>query len=450
MTQSGATAPALGANGEALVGKWSLTMAWWSLFSAMFWLYISAASAAAYGPRATLIGLVLTIATYGIVNIVLATYSLHTGLTVESLSQLVFGKIGGTAASLLLAITALYYGVFEGSVIAATLQSEFGGTIKIWYAVCVIYAVPLAFGGVRHWLDRLNGFLLPFYVLGLVALVLAATIKQGYPQGWLTAQVPASTVVPGWLGSYMIFMGVWVMMMFTIDFASLGRASDARFHRRFTFGPLFYACTFGINGLIGIYVVTAFGVGGTETGVVQAVVGSLGSAGVVLIVISQTRINTANYYLASSNFESVVRRIFGVDLPRIVWVILCGVAAYLFMLTDVLSYLLTALSWQAVLIVAWVAVILVRLVVRAEASWITTGQDPQLKPLVAAWFIASVVGIVAHQQTVSPALATLAPLLTFVIGAAVAGVLIAVRLSRTNPEQSLASTQTDAAIVEQA
>ncbi|NMO02683.1 permease [Gordonia sp. TBRC 11910] len=405
---------------EAPVGRWSLTMAWWSLFSAMFWLYISAASAAAYGPRATLIGLVATVVTYGAINRVLATYALRTGRTVETLSQLIFGRIGATCASLLLAATALYYGVFEGSVIAASLQNWFGGNIKLWYLACVLYAVPLAFGGVRHWLDRLNGFLLPFYVVGLVALVVAATVRQGYPSGWLSAPGPTSTL-PGWLGSYLIFMGVWVMMMFTIDFASLGKAADARFHRRATFGPLFYACTFGVNGLIGIYIVTAFGVGGTETGVVQAVVGSLGFAGVVLIVISQTRINTANYYLASTNLEAVARGVFGVRLPHIVWVVVCGVAAYSLMLTDVLGYLLQALAWQAVLIVAWVAVVLVHVLLRRNHD---RGENTQVTSLAMAWLAASVVGIGLHQQTYWPTLATVAPLVTFLVGAIGAGVVL--------------------------
>ena len=417
------------------VNKWSLTMAWWSLFSAMFWLYISAASAAAYGPRSTLVGLVLTIATYGAINRILATHALRTGQTVEGLSHLLFGRFGATLAALLLAATALYYGVFEGSVIAVSLQSWFGGDIRIWYGICVGYAMPLAFGGVRHWLDRLNGFLLPFYLVGLVALVAAATIKQGYPSGWLTASAAASTGVPGWLGSYLIFMGVWVMMMFTLDFAALGRPEDTAFHRRITFGPLFYLCTFGINGLIGIYVVTAFGSTGTERGVVDAVIGSLGFAGVLLIVISQTRINTANYFLASTNLEAVARATLRIRLPHIVWVIICGIAAYSLMLTDVLGYLLQALAWQAVLIVAWVSVCLTHLLSThrstPEAAEQTDDGGAPIRPLIAAWVVASAVGIALHQQHSVITLAQLSPLITAAVGAALS-LAISRRSSRPN------------------
>ncbi len=39
----------------------------------------------------------------------------------------------------------------------------------------VAYSVPLVFGSVQHFLDKLNGVLLPFYVLGLVAAVVATS-----------------------------------------------------------------------------------------------------------------------------------------------------------------------------------------------------------------------------------------------------------------------------------
>ena len=37
------------------VGRWSLAMAWWALFSAMFWLYIAVASANLVGVTDTII-----------------------------------------------------------------------------------------------------------------------------------------------------------------------------------------------------------------------------------------------------------------------------------------------------------------------------------------------------------------------------------------------------------
>lgn len=422
---------------ETQVGRWPLAMAWWALFSAMFWLYVATASTAAYGARSTLVGMALAIVTFGVINRVLAAYALRTGSTVERISQALFGGIGSTLAALLIGITALYYGVFEGSVIAATLQTWFGGDIRVWYFVCVAYALPLAFGGVRNWLDRLNGFLLPFYCVGLVALVVVSSVDRGYPSGWLTVAGPES-VVPGWVGSYLIYMGIWVMMLFTMDFAALGRAEDTRFHQRVTFGPFFYLCTFGINGLVGMYVVHAYGVEGTETGVVQAVTGSLGLAGVLLIVISQTRINTANYFLASNNLEVVAEKVAGVRLPHIAWVLICGALAYLFMLTDVLSYLLEALAYQGVLIMAWTGVVLVHVLMRGsrdDARGLACRRPN--RRLFGTWVASSVVGIILLEQDASATLATLSPAVT--VALAVVGALLVSRRA-TNDQSKVTAT----------
>jgi hypothetical protein len=207
------------------VGKWSLTMAWWALFSAMFWIYVAVASAGAVGVPNTIIGMALTIATYGIINLVLSRYAARTGLTVSVFSRTLFGLLGSALASLIFAATAIYYAVFEGSIIAVAFHEYFGGDILIWYAAVVIYAVPLAVGGVQHWLDRLNGFLLPFYFAGLIAVVIAATVIRGVPTNWI-GEAAASSALPGWLTSYLIYMGVYIMMMYTFDYARYGRQRD--------------------------------------------------------------------------------------------------------------------------------------------------------------------------------------------------------------------------------
>jgi hypothetical protein len=49
-------------------GRWSLTMAWWAVFSAMFWICVAVASAGAVGVVNTFIGMALTVVTYGAIN----------------------------------------------------------------------------------------------------------------------------------------------------------------------------------------------------------------------------------------------------------------------------------------------------------------------------------------------------------------------------------------------
>lgn len=402
------------------VRRWSLTMAWWALFSAMFWIYIAVASAGAVGVPNTIIGMVLTIATYGIINSVLAKFAARTGLSVEEFSRTLFGLVGSALATLIFAATAIYYAVFEGSIIAVALESFFGGSRIMWYAIVVAYAIPLVAGGVQNWLDRLNGVLLPLYIAGLVAVVIAATAIRGVPTDWIGSAAAASPL-PGWVTSYLIYMGVWVMMMYTFDYARLGKQQDEKFHASVSFGWVFYAFTFGLNGLVGIYIMSAWNLQATETGVVQAFISSLGFFGLLVIFISQTRINTANYYLASLNLGSFAERVFRLRLPRFVWVLVSGAITFLFMLTDVLSYLLKALAWQGVFVTAWVAVALVYIALNKDAlGHLPEVRPEKLKPVspgAAAWLVASGVGIYLTEQTGLPLAAQFAPLITVVLAA---------------------------------
>lgn len=405
---------------EQRVGRWSLTMAWWALFSAMFWLYIAVASANLVGMSDTLIGMGLSIAVYGAVNALLSRFGARTGLTVELFSRSLFGVLGSALATLIFAATAVYYIVFEGSMIAVAFHQYFGGSMNMWYLAVVLYALPLAVGGVHNWLDRLNGYMLPIYFLGLVAAVGVTASKHGMPDAWPAGVAGGS--VPGWLTTFLIYMGVYIMMMYTFDYARLGREKDEKFHSQVAFGWVFYLMTFGFNGLVGIYLVTAWDVGATETGAVDAMIRSLGFIGVLVIFVSQTRINSASYYLSSTNMAAFFARVFGLVLPRYVWVGVTGVLVYAVMLTDVLTWILTALAWQGVFVTAWVAIAVVY-VLRAndhetELPEVRRERLPALAPGAAVWLGASAIGIYLTEQDSWPVMAQLAPLITMVLAAA--------------------------------
>ncbi len=74
--------------------------------------------------------------------------------------------------------------------------------------------------------------------------------------------------------------------------------------------------------------------------------------------VTQSRINTANFYLATVNFESFIRKVTGVKMPKVVAGCVIGVIAYTLMMADVFSYILQALAYQGVFVVAWVGIAL--------------------------------------------------------------------------------------------
>lgn len=383
----------------------SLAMAWYSLFSAMAWLIIPATIALAVGTINTIIGLALSVVAYGAINYVISKYAAESGLTLALFSRTLFGYIGASLAALLLAATAVYYCVFEGSVIAIAFQSHFGGlSLNLWYLVVVAYSVPLVFGGVRVWLDKFNGVLLPFYVIGLIVAIVWAISENGYSGDWFTYEPESTAGIsgPGWLFAFTAFMGIWIMMMYTYDYARFGRREDEEFNGIVTFGPVFYLFTLLGNGVIGIFLSLTITTEGplSEVSGVLGIVSLMGIFGVLLIWVSQTRINTANFYLASSNLQSFAARVLRLRLPRTFWVVVVGAIVYLIMLTDVFSFIIDALRYQGVFVVAWVGIALTHITfarrrgMRADQFEFRPGRVRQFHaPGLIAWFVASGLGV---------------------------------------------------------
>jgi purine-cytosine permease-like protein len=420
-----------------------LTMAWYAVMTAFFYMYFAAFIALAYGTVNALVGIGLTILVYTLVNTVIIRVAATSGLTVALFSRSMFGFVGAAIATLIFAATATYYLVFEGSVISVALQTYIGGPIKLWYAVVIAVTAPLVWRGVRTWLDRLNGALLPFYAVTLLAVLIWALSSEGYHGFLPDAKAAPGTTLP-WLQAFSAYMGVWILMMFTFDFARLARPADEPYHRAVTFGWLYYFLTFGVNGLIGILLVSTFGISfeqlaGQESALPVQIVGLTGLLGVLLIFITQMRINTVNLYLASTNFQSFFSRVFRLNLPRTTWVLVACVIGYLMMLTNVFSYVFDALNYQGIAIVAWVGVALAHAnYLRGHAQSFDgvefrPGRIPAFNPGgIAAWVAATGVGVILKiaDTPESQFFDTWGLPLTFVIAFAVyAGALTAAKSS---------------------
>jgi purine-cytosine permease-like protein len=410
----------------------SIAMAFYAILSAMFYLIVSATTALAVGSVNTIIGMVLASLVTGVICSFISIYAARTGLTVALFSRSLFGQIGAALATLIFGATAVYYAVFEGSVIATVFHEYFGGLpIQGWYLVVVLYSMPLVIGGVVAWLDKVNGVLLPLYCLGIGAAVVATVLKYGYNNDWLTFQPETmeASAGPGWIFAFTVYMGVWVQMMFTMDYARYGRPEDARFNSIVTFGPVFYLLTWSLNGLIGLFLLFTIPTKGqlTEISGVLGIVSVLGLVGVVFVWASQTRINTANFYLASTNLESFFARAFGLRLKRTTWVVIVGVLVYLMMLTNVFNYILQALRVQGVFIVSWVAIALAQIVYErlrlgGEPAEFRPGRVPLVNPPgIIAWLVSSGVGIFLLFGTGAFG-ETWSPPITFVLALGIYGV----------------------------
>ncbi|MDS1116333.1 thiamine permease [Gordonia westfalica] len=383
----------------------SVSMAWFGLMSAMFFVVVGATVSLSVGAADALIGIGLSVLAYGAINSVAAKFANQTGTSVSLFSRVVFGRAGSAFAAALFGITIAYYVVAEGAIVASALHAYFGGLpMAFWAFVVVAYQAPLAWRGVATWLDRLNGVLLPVYVLGLVGSVVWAIAEYGYSNAWLTyePEAAADLGVPGWWFSFVIYMGVWVVTMMAWDYARFGRPQDATFNAGVSFGTPFYVVTLLINAAVGMFLAQTITIAGplSEESAILGVVGMMGIWGLLWVVVSQTRVNSGNFYLASTNFQNFFARTVKFSMPRTFWVGVVAVIVYLMMLTNVLSWITTSLQYQGVLIVGWVAIALTHIgwmrlrKMPADSLEFRPGRVPAVNPAgVGAWATSSAIGI---------------------------------------------------------
>jgi purine-cytosine permease-like protein len=391
---------------DARMPKAALTMAWWAVCSAVFYIVVGAAMALNFGTRNAIIGLVLSIIVYGVINAVLSRFAIRTGLSVALFSRVLFGNVGAGLATLIFCATAIYYAVFEGSVIAVGINTTVPSiSYPIAALIVVLYSVPLIFGSIQTWLDKFNGVLLPFYIIGLIVVVALAIGEYGYSDKWLSLGPEGGAPAGGWWSCFVYYMGVWVLMMFTFDYARFGRQEDADYHAYFNFGIPFYAMAFLVSGLFGMFMIgTVPDLGAlSEISVLMALLKLMGIWGLLFVWVTQTRINTANYYLAAANMEALVQLFGKVPFGRIGWAIVVDIVVYLLMLADVFAYLLQALAYQGIFVVAWVAVAMAHILIDRYSTLVgetieyRSAYVPAFNPLgITAWFVAAAIGIGLH------------------------------------------------------
>lgn len=411
----------------AIIGSWS------SIASAMAFVYYGALAASLVGVQQAIIGIVLVVVAYSLISGFSVREAIRGGLNSTLISRRLFGSKGAAIVPLLVGLSLFYYAVFEGTIVAVALHSYFKvWNIQVWYAIVVVGMLPLMLGGMQTWLSKLNWVSLPIYFFGVTSAVLIAGHRIGWEGDWTALSEPTGLVkgIPGWLTVFVLYMGIFVLFPEAQDAARFARKSDSSFHQNVTFGWVFYSIAFLFNGLVGIAIV-GFASSTqeiTEGGVVQGIIDTLGIVGLIVIVVSQVRINSANFYFSSVNMQRFVSHFSNRGISRKAWVVVISAAVFLVMLTDVFSYISAALAWQAVLLVTLVGIMVTHELLHKD-------KDPEFRasrltavaPGFYVWLISSGAGIALLQfGTVLPVLSALAPLVALVLAV---GLYIAVNLA---------------------
>lgn len=391
---------------SARMAKFSLHMAYWAPVSALFPVVFGGVLAGLYGATNTMVGTFVAMVFVGYLAGRLSRVAVRTGMSTDLFSRAVFGRSGGLLATLLLFGTTMFFAVVESAIIADGFLGYFPG-LEHWqaYVIVVLLSVPIAFGGMSMMLDKLNGYLLPFFIVGMAIILGTAIIQNGYSNDWLTYGPDGDTLTADALKVAVLWTLLGVQLMATLDYARFGKTEDEAYHAHITFGFPLYFVTFSVNGAIGIFFAASIASSeidfGSETAAVQAILELTGFVGLLFIVISQMRINSLNYQLSTVNFQAFVKHL-GATITKIVSAIIIGSAVFAIMLFGILSVLPTAIAYTGIFVGSWGALAIVHIFmvpiesVEDEVSSggeLTAGKFWHSSTMI--WLVASAAGVVA-------------------------------------------------------
>lgn len=334
----------------------------WSTFSlfgvmfgittAMFFLSWGGTLVLAYGTQALVWGMVIAGLAIGGLAFAWTKRASKTGLGADLLSRSSgFGYYGSAVTSLIYTLTFLMFFAFEGAIMANAIHAQWPGIPKwIVYIVTGLVFIPLTWYGMRL-MNILMWVTLPVYAVFLVITVVEAAGQPSSVDFWsyVPQEVTDPAAGPGLL--QVLAAALAVLSQVTIS-ADLGRFIPP--HRR-TSGALIVGLfsqilTFVGCGILGGWLTLQFGV--SDPGAYLPAI--MGAWGVLFVIVTQVRINVTNIYSGSIIYSTLFTRLFNFTPGRHWWVVLTTVLGTLLMFGDIYSNINEVLTFEAVLIIAWV------------------------------------------------------------------------------------------------
>ena len=317
-----------------------------------------------YGAPATLTAVVLT-CSYAAVGVYLnARKAANEGAAIELISKHTFGFKGAAFEIVLYGFLGVLYFSLEGHVMSAALSEELP-ILPYWASAAIICVrfIPLCLYGMQF-LTRFQSVTAWLYALGVVLVFV------GLWRGW-SAQVSGTLAAHDWwntnpgsvpyswrsvLGAFGAMSGVLgaIMMLLCPSTARCARRSQAGKAAILMslFGAVF---PLGLAMTFGVYLVAASGGSIPDPGV--SIPRLLGVWGLLLVVLTQLRVNVINVYFGTTALENFASQIFQARWSRVKLLGPFMLCAYLLLISPFLAYFGTIMTMLSVFLVNWVSVI---------------------------------------------------------------------------------------------
>ncbi|MGW4339223.1 purine-cytosine permease family protein [Rhodococcus koreensis] len=301
-----------------------------------------------------------------------------------------YGYRGSAFTALVYAANWVMYAGFETAYLASAIHAQWQSP-PMWllYLITAMIVVPLNWFGISqmHWVQKWS---IPLFVVGLVWVMIEALRRPAISV--VGAHVGWDTVLPA-LGAVLANVGVWILLI--ADFSRFVRASDRP-------KAIAVVSTAGL-GMNFIVLPTVGGwlalhAGSANPG--SYAVTLTGTVGLIWVVVTQLRVQEANYYLGSLAMSTFVSRNFRIRPGRPAFLTVTGLLAFVLALVGITDHLTQTLTFMGVFLMAWVGTIVGSLIVEQRAlrngeTWIEHRRPYLVSwgwPALSALFGSSVIG----------------------------------------------------------
>ena len=325
-----------------------------------------------YGAASSWIGLTISFVILIALALIVTRVASREGLTSELLTRGAgFGTAGSVLTTVIYAGTFVIYAGTEGQILASSIDLIWDLPNWIWYVVVAGMFLPMAWNGISS-MTRILTWTIPIYfILLVVAIIIAWNQSGGMPDGMFTAMPDGAT------GGALGVLGVIAALAGTVGINPFEASDYNRFIRGKDFARkalvtvvLPYALLFFVALPLGFFFTLATG----QFDPSIYFVGLIGLIpGVLLAWVSQIRVNLTNLHVSSVAFTSGAETIGAGKLGRRFWLIVVTAASVALMASDVIGNLTVFLEWTGIFLLSWLASIIADLVVVRGWLKIVTG-----------------------------------------------------------------------------
>ena len=348
--------------------RWSAWESLWAfsgISTALVFMLMGGLLVTFYGGKAVITAALLTFACAALGAYHMARRAAEEGAVVELLSKHTFGFKGSAYQIVIYGILGVIYFSLEGHVMSAALSEVVHGLPYAASAAIVCLAfIPLSLYGMQF-LTRFEAVTVWLYVLGI--LLVGYAVYAGWSQeiNGTLAGADWWNINPGhvpytWeavLGAFGPIAGVLgaILVLLCTDMARFARRSEAR-KAGLLISLLGVSVPLVLAMTAGVYLVAASAGKIADPGI--ALPRLLGSGGLLLVLLTQVRINVVNVYFGTTALKNFAVQVFQKQWTRQKLLLPFMALAYGLLISPLLQYFSTIMTMLSVFLVDWAAVML--------------------------------------------------------------------------------------------